>query len=96
MNSEIEVRICESTGKRCYNGREAGHIINQLKKHHLGAGVGKNRDFPRRKYYCKKCGCYHLTKIPKFTKDSLNCAWEDRFYQEYDQRNLKNKKKISA
>lgn len=87
-----ETRFCEISGKRCYNEREAGNILNSLKHHRNSDHLGRNKDLPRRKYYCTDCGCYHLTKQPLYDKDSLHYAWEDRFYSEYEERTSSNKK----
>ena len=51
---------CESTGKICYTEREAGIALNEAKKHHY-SDDNTSKEIPKRKYYCEKCGCYHLT-----------------------------------
>ena len=48
--------ICESEGKICYTETEANNALNGAKHH--GNRVKK---IPKRKYFCKKCGYYHLT-----------------------------------
>ena len=87
--------MCIFTGKICYTEREAGHVINSCKKHvYLGHGrcgksshgTGSSKAIPRRKYYCKDCGYYHVTHKALYDTDSLTRAWEDVFYNEYSQR----------
>lgn len=54
--------ICESTGKICYNAKEAGVALNRAKKHyHSDEESSASKKIPKRKYYCEKCGHYHLT-----------------------------------
>ena len=53
--------ICESEGKICYTKREAGNAINEAKKHHYSGESNSAKKIPVRKYFCKKCGFYHLT-----------------------------------
>lgn len=76
--------VCESSGKRCYNGREAGRIINACKRHRNNDHLGRNKDLPRRKYFCKECGSWHLTKMPRFDRESRECFWEVRYYREME------------
>lgn len=59
---------CESCGKICYSEREANCIINDAKR---GINIRRNgvrmklrcrsKIIPRRKYYCRACGYWHLT-----------------------------------
>ncbi len=60
---------CEITGKICYSKREAGEIKNQRERHLNGDNLGRNKTLPRRSYYCKYCGCFHLTHVPFFRKN---------------------------
>ena len=54
--------VCESTGKICYSKKEAGITINRAKKHyHSDDESNASKKIPKRKYYCEKCGHYHLT-----------------------------------
>ena len=53
--------ICESEGKICYTKREAGNAINRAKQHYHSDESNASKDIPKRKYYCEKCGHYHLT-----------------------------------
>ena len=51
--------------------------------------LGRNKDLPRRKYFCSDCGSYHLTHLAKYDKDSYGAAWEAKFYFEYEMRGRK-------
>lgn len=80
---------CENSGKVCYTEREAGTVINNSKKHvHAGnhhwikAGYSNSKNIPRRKYYCKECGYYHVTHLPLYDFDSQDGIWEEAFYKE--------------
>ena len=88
--------MCIFTGKICYTEREAGNVINGCKKHfYAGHGRwaksahGNSKAIPRRKYYCKDCGFYHVTHLALYDIDSQNYAWEDAFYKEYERRQKK-------
>ena len=85
--------MCSSAGKICYTEREAGIVINGCKKHiYMGgrhwakSSHGHSKSIPRRKYYCKDCGYFHLTHMALYNIDSRNYAWEDVFYREYERR----------
>ena len=85
--------MCSSAGKICYTEREAGIVINGCKKHiYMGgrhwakSSHGHFKSIPRRKYYCKDCGYFHLTHMALYNIDSRNYAWEDVFYREYERR----------
>ena len=92
--SEGNYVMCFFTGKICYTAREAGIVINGCKKH-VYAGHGKlvksthgnSKVIPRRKYFCKECGFYHVTHLALYDMDSQNYAWEDAFYCEMASRN---------
>ena len=58
--------ICESEGKICYTEREANEAINGARHH-----SNRAKKIPQRKYFCKKCGCYHLTS-QKSEKESCS------------------------
>lgn len=80
--------MCSSAGKICYTEREAGIVINGCKKHSYMGGRhwaksshGHSKSIPRRKYYCKDCGYFHLTHMALYNIDSRNYAWEDVFLQ---------------
>lgn len=60
---------CESTRKICYSKKEAGNAINRAKKHyHSDDESNASKKIPKRKYYCNKCGCYHLTSQSAYHK----------------------------
>lgn len=73
--------ICESSGKRCYNERDAGRAINLCRRHRATDHLGR-KDIPKRKYFCRDCGTWHLTKQPLFDRESRECFWEAKFYRE--------------
>lgn len=84
---------CEETGKVCYTEREAGEAISNFKRHiHAGshhwikADHSNSKNIPRRKYYCKDCGYYHVTHKALYDFDSHNGLWEEDFYREYGAR----------
>lgn len=86
---------CVFTNKICYTEREAGHIINGCKKHiYIGnshwakqGGYTNSKNIPRRKYYCKDCGFYHVTHLALYDYDSQNGLWEEAFYKEFNKKN---------
>ena len=91
---EGEYVICSAEGKICYTEREAGLVINGCKKHfYVGnrrwvkSAHGHSKSIPRRKYFCRECGYYHLTHLALYNIDSKTCVWEDSFYRNYEQRN---------
>ena len=69
-NADGETVLWTECGKICYTKREAGSIINSLKRHRNSTRLGRNKEFPRRKYFCTYCGYYHLTHIAVFNKNS--------------------------
>ena len=65
MKNKFEKEIrCESEGKICYTEREANEALNGARHHGRRA-----KKIPKRKYFCKECGCFHLTS-QKSDKDS--------------------------
>jgi C4-type Zn-finger protein len=50
-----EILKCPVCNKRCYSSRHADEVIGYAKNHN------RNNKIPKRKYYCKDCGFYHLT-----------------------------------
>lgn len=85
--------MCGAAGKICYTEREAGLVINGCKKyvymggrHWAKSSHGNSKSIPRRKYYCKDCGFYHVTYLALYDKGSQNYAWEDIFYREYERK----------
>lgn len=88
--------MCFFIGKICYTEREAGLVINGCKKHfHMGNNRwakfthGKSKAIPRRKYYCKDCGFYHVIHLALYDYDSKNYAWEEAFYKTYKQNKVR-------
>lgn len=84
---------CEGTGKVCYTEREAGLVINGCKKHvHAGnhhwikGDHSNSKNIPRRKYYCKECGFFHVTHLALYDIDSQHGLWEEAFYKDYKKR----------
>ena len=89
--------VCGFSGKICYTEREAGLVINGCKRHvYVGncrwakSAHGNSKSIPRRKYYCKDCGFYHVTHLALYDMDSQNYAWEDVFYREYEKETKQN------
>ena len=87
---------CTFTGKICYTEREAGLVINGCKKHFYSghrhcvkSAHGNSKSIPRRKYYCKDCGFFHVTHLALYDRDSQDYAWEDAFYREYEKKQKK-------
>ena len=62
--------ICESEGKICYTKREAGNTLNGARHH-----GNRAKKIPQRKYFCKECGCFHLT-----SQKSEECSCSKRNY----------------
>ena len=48
-------------GKICLTQREAGEQLNRLKGHRTSSHIGRGNDKPKRSYYCRDCGFYHVT-----------------------------------
>lgn len=78
MENDFERDLrCESTGKICYSKKEAGIALNRAKKHyHSDDESNASKKIPKRKYYCEKCGHYHLTSQPASQK-------KDRLQEKY-------------
>lgn len=64
--SASDLKYCPACGKRCYSERQAGYILNSLKRHHSNDHLGRNKEVPRRKYFCRDCGNFHLTHMSKY------------------------------
>ena len=57
MKDEFERDIiCESENKICFTEREANEALKGAKSHN-----NRSKKIPVRKYFCSKCGHYHLT-----------------------------------
>lgn len=88
-----EYELCSVSGKRCYSEREAGRIVNSCHRHRSNDHLGRNKNLPRRKYFCTDCGTWHLTHLAKYDKDSYGAAREARFYMEYER--VKKAKRVA-
>lgn len=55
-------------------------------RHWAKSSHGHYKLIPRRKYYCKECGYFHLTHMALYNIDSKNYAWEDVFHRKYERR----------
>ena len=53
--------LCNDSGKQCMSRRDAGILINRFRHHHKVCGK-----YPRRYYFCKSCGTYHVTSLKYF------------------------------
>ena len=72
------------SGKVCYSGRAAGEIKKKKKRHHRSDHCGRSKEFPRRKYFCKDCGYYHLTSMKAEYSESAKCGnWNENYYNFY-------------
>ncbi|MBQ5492065.1 MAG: hypothetical protein IIT68_08445 [Treponema sp.] len=84
--------MCETSGKVCYTEREAGGVINGCKKH-LNAGnsrsvkAGHGKNIPRRKYFCKVCGFYHVSHFGSYEINPRAYTHEEIFYREVAKQN---------
>lgn len=61
--------ICRATGKVIYTRTEAGALLNSLSKHRTSSHIGKGGNKPKRSYFCKVCGGYHVTHFNKTFKE---------------------------
>ncbi len=53
-----EREVCGQTGKVCYSQREAAYTVRRCKR-------SRSDRVPRRIYFCRACGWYHLTSLLK-------------------------------
>lgn len=83
QNKETKKTICLVSGKVCLSAREAGEIINNAKKHYSHRSFSNSPSIPRRKYFCKECGCYHVTHYLKAKNVKKERELETKFYNEY-------------
>ncbi|MBQ0168008.1 MAG: hypothetical protein KBT02_12955, partial [Treponema sp.] len=72
MTQEGEKVLCIETGKICYTEREAGIVMNKARKHSYEGHMkthkehyANSKEIPRRKYWCKACGFYHVTHMSR-------------------------------
>lgn len=78
VEKKEERMICDETEKVCYSKREAGEIINGCKRHRGSDHLGRNKNLPKRSYFCRSCGCFHLTHEPFLKNENLQRKW--KFY----------------
>lgn len=83
QNYETQKTICLVSGKVCLSARIAGEIINNAKKHYNHRSFSNSPNIPRRKYFCKECGCYHVTHYLKQKNIKNEKLLERKFYDEY-------------
>ncbi len=57
--------VCRGCGKRCLTKREAQDLLGTFKTHQEG-----HKYIPKRLYYCKTCGWYHVTHQVCSLKDA--------------------------
>lgn len=50
---------CDFEGKRCYTLKDANTLVNAARRRHWD---NEAKHIPKRAYFCKRCGYYHLTK----------------------------------
>lgn len=60
LKNEKEKLICIKTGKVCFSKKDAGDTIRRLSERRRNR-TGRKKIVPKRSYYCKFCGTYHLT-----------------------------------
>jgi hypothetical protein len=73
---------CKAEEKICYTKREAGIAINSAKKHYYSNERKRGKIIPKRKYFCKDCGFYHLSHWSYFVGDKISYN-ERKFYARY-------------
>lgn len=83
-NNEVFKNICAVSGKICLSEREAGEVINNAKRHHDHRSYSNSTSIPRRKYFCKDCGAYHVTHFNKTKNMRTREILERKFYREYE------------
>lgn len=66
---KIETDHCRLSGKICYSRRDAGEILNKYKRHRGSDHCGRNKKRPIRSYFCRNCGCFHITHEPYIGKE---------------------------
>lgn len=95
MTQEGEKVLCMETGKICYTEREAGIVINKARKHFYEGHMkthkeqySKSKEIPRRKYWCKACGFYHVTHMSRYLGDERISYREEEFYREYSRKKV--------
>ena len=67
---DTERRYCGN--KICYSEREANQVLHDCRYNTNYRGrcnsrrKSANKTIPKRKYYCEKCGMYHLTHLSHY------------------------------
>jgi len=84
-NIEGMKNICPVSGKICLSAREAGEVINNAKHHHEHRTYSNSTGIPKRKYYCRDCGTYHVTHFNKQKNEKARRTLENKFYKEYEE-----------
>lgn len=77
-------RFCKASGKVCLTKREAGEQLGSMKKHLTTSYVGKSNNKPKRSYYCKDCGSYHVTHLGQKQKAKKPLKIVNKYYDELD------------
>lgn len=65
MNEGHERNVCPVSGKVCYSRRDANMMISAWKGKRLRR---RGKEIPKRAYFCRECGAYHLTHWKKFRR----------------------------
>mgnify|MGYP003291405048 CR=1 FL=1 len=72
-------RICRATGKIMLSKREAGNQLNNLKGHRTSSHIGRGTNKPKRSYFCKDCGAYHVTHYAQAQKKKTFKTYQNSF-----------------
>ena len=59
----MDYNTCSTTGKKCFSQRAAAECLRGLKKNKKRRK--KHSELPKRYYFCKFCGMFHLTHFGK-------------------------------
>ncbi len=86
-----EVLFCHYEDKKCYTKADAQSVIEACSyKNHKQ----RQKNVPRRCYYCEQCGYYHLTHIvaPKVDKirDKNKMLAKNRKDEKYNKKLIKS------
>ena len=71
---------CLKEEKVCYTEREAGIIINEARRHHFNCDDKRGKRIPKRKYFCRACGFYHVTHYTFYVDSHKENCLEQKFY----------------
>lgn len=87
---------CSSTGKRCYSEKEANIALSCLKKNYVSKMYMKKRTrkspngkIPKRKYFCKDCGWWHLTSNVTSKENSFTKK-KKKYIKTFNYQSIKN------